>query len=161
MHSKPPPSSLTPKKCRRRPLYGARPRPAGCGSLCFWCLPSAPHPRLFFSCFCAQTVHSGRAHNAVKLQTFQRVILGPGGGPPTLIKGPVRAMSTNITPLSKRTLGPTAERLCYCSSQAVRSRQIANAAHNAGLSLNPTQDLKVESRPDFLRTMKNQINHLR
>lgn len=33
------------------------------------------------SCFCAQTVHCGRTHNAVKLQTFQRVILGPGGGP--------------------------------------------------------------------------------
>lgn len=34
-----------------------------------------------FSCFCAQTVHSGRIHNAAKLQTFQRVIVGQAGGP--------------------------------------------------------------------------------
>lgn len=52
--------------------------------------------------------------------------------------------STNITPLSKRTLGPTAERLCYCGSHAAGSEQIENAAHMAGLSQNPIPDLVVQ-----------------
>lgn len=34
-----------------------------------------------FSCFSAQTVHSGRIHNALKPKTFHRVVVGLTGGP--------------------------------------------------------------------------------
>lgn len=156
MFSKPPPSSLSPKKHRWRPLYGIRPRPAALTlSVCLVCLH---HLTLgSFSCFCADctqqwSTQCSQAADLPEGHTGPR--LGLGG---RMIKGPVRAMSTNITPLSKRTQGPTAERLCYCNSEAVGSRQIANMAPNVGLSLNSTQDLKVESRPDS--RLINQINH--
>lgn len=34
-----------------------------------------------FSCFCVQIVHSGRIHNALKLKTFHRVVVGQAGAP--------------------------------------------------------------------------------
>lgn len=52
----------------------------------------APHPSVFnvylysltfgsFSCYSAQTVHSGRIHNVLKSKTFHRVVVGQTGAP--------------------------------------------------------------------------------
>lgn len=72
-------------------------------------------PLLFLSFVC-----SGRIHTAVWPQ--------PSRGPGQARLGPqIRAVlgccegheSTNITPLSKRALGPSTESLCYCGSHTV------------------------------------------
>lgn len=126
------------------PLWKATKTP-GIISLCFSSFSLPPHLLLFFSCLCAGSVCSSRIHNAVEPQ--------PSRGPWRARPGPlIRSAlgccegheSTNITPLSKRTLGPTAERLCYCGSDAAGSEQIENAVHIAGLSQNPILDLVLQ-----------------
>lgn len=158
MHSKPPPSSLTPKKHRWRPLYGTRPRPAGSDSLSLSVFVCTTSPLALFLAFVRRLYTQQESTQCGEAADLPEGHTGPGRGP--LIKELARARSTNITPLSKRTPGPTGERLCYCNWETVRSWQIANMAPNAGLWLNPTQDLKVESSPASRLTTINQINHL-
>lgn len=136
MHSDPPPSSPLSLQRRRDggPFMESNQDPRQQIPL-FFILLFTSSPFALFPLLCVRVVCSGRIHSAVWPQ--------PSRGPWQARLGPqIRAVlgccegheSTNITPLSKRTLGPTTQRLCYCGSHTAGSEQIENATHMAGLS---------------------------
>lgn len=79
-----------------------------------------------FSCFSAQTVHSGRIHNALKPKTFHRVMVGLTRGPD---KGSCEDRENKHYTTSKLTLGPL---LCTFVI-STRSHQKVNPIPISGL----------------------------
>ncbi|KAM7409082.1 hypothetical protein PAMA_002673 [Pampus argenteus] len=139
MHSHPPPSSLLSIQRSRDggPFMETNQDPRHQIPLFFIRL-FASSPSALFSPLCASVVCSGREHSAAQPQPcrgLRRAWPGP------LIRAALGCCegheSTNITPLSKRTLGPTAEHLCYCGSHAAgegsvsRTRALVVAACDA------------------------------